>query len=165
MSTNGRIQRIAKESIRSDCPPRETPTWRADVEFGRQHSAEIWDAIDQLRSGQICGQVADAVGSRVHLDPRNQAARYLASQADSVDQDESACSCSCVQCRDLENCSGCTYSAENCPDQKNCTGHGDDGDLEAEEDEDETEEAEQGEDEDLDDEDEPEREDEEEDDE
>jgi DnaJ-class molecular chaperone len=49
---NQRIQQIAQQSAGAGIAPADTPLFRADVEFGRQNSMKIWDALFALRAGK-----------------------------------------------------------------------------------------------------------------
>jgi hypothetical protein len=47
-----RIQTIAEQAITLGVAPAATALWRKDPAFGRQHSAQIWDAVSAIRSGK-----------------------------------------------------------------------------------------------------------------
>jgi hypothetical protein len=49
---NQRIQQIAKQAVSLGVAPAYTPAWKQDVDFGRAHSALIWDTLFALRAGK-----------------------------------------------------------------------------------------------------------------
>lgn len=52
MTTSRRIRTIAEQAVSMGVAPARTPLFQADVNFGRQHSMNIWDAIAETRAGK-----------------------------------------------------------------------------------------------------------------
>jgi hypothetical protein len=52
VTTQKRIRTIAEQAVSLGVPPADTPLFAVDVNFGRQHSLKIWDAISDIRAGK-----------------------------------------------------------------------------------------------------------------
>ena len=123
MNTTRRIQQIAQQAVTLGVAPADTPLFRADVEFGRQNSMKIWDAIAAIKQAPpVPRNFPD------HVTPRRPAADDVNDDDDAppetpeLDDDNGdeagtvECMCDCGPCLrgDCEHCSDSLCRDPNC---------------------------------------------------
>jgi hypothetical protein len=144
MNTARRIQAIAEQAVSTGVAPAATALWRKDPAFGRQHSAQIWDAVAAIRAGKSKpadhripgiggpddkdhtvppGRVKDPPDADDLDNDDDDRPERAPDDDDDDDNDDDACACDCEECRDgrCEDCSNPTCSDPNC-------GHGNSND-------------------------------------
>jgi hypothetical protein len=128
MSTDQRIREIAKQAVSMGVAPADTPLFRADVEFGRQNSMKIWDALFALRAGKPLDHSLPRVPEprkRDHTikgvpgEPDDDDTPEPERDPNDDDGDEAGageCACDCEECRDgrCEDCSNPLCRDPNC---------------------------------------------------
>jgi hypothetical protein len=129
MTTTRRIQQIAQQAVTLGIAPADTPLFRADVEFGRQNSMKIWDALFALRAGKPLDHSLPGVPGprkRDHTikgvpgepddDDTPEPERDPNDDDDDEADDDDACACVCEECRDgrCQDCSNPTCDDPRC---------------------------------------------------